>query len=56
MSFEAKVDWLERVFSNDVAVRQQAMDERLPEPLFETHEEFINALKELEVRRTKSWI
>ena len=47
MTYEEKQKWLERIFSNDPAVRRKAMEENIPRPLFETGEELGKAIDEL---------
>jgi hypothetical protein len=47
MDYQEKVRWLERIFSNDPLVRRRAMEENLPQPLFESREEFRKAIDEL---------
>jgi len=46
MTYQEKLEWLERLFSNDPAVRRKAMDEDVPQPLFQTGEELGKALDE----------
>ena len=38
---------MERVFSNDPVVRREAMEENIPQPLFENGEELREAIDEL---------
>lgn len=47
MDYQEKVKWLERVFSNDPRIRRKAMEENLPQPLFETREELGKAINDL---------
>jgi hypothetical protein len=46
MTYEEKLKWLGRLFSNDPSVRRQAMEEDIPQPLFQTGEEFGKAIDE----------
>ena len=47
MTCEEKLKWLERLFNNDPAMRRKAMEENIPQPLFETGEELGEAIDEL---------
>jgi len=47
MTYEEKLKWLERLFSNDPSVRKKAMEDNVPPPLFETGEELGRAIDEL---------
>ncbi|MDI6815214.1 MAG: hypothetical protein QMC90_03960 [Dehalococcoidales bacterium] len=53
MTYEEKVKWLERVFSNDPEVRRKAMGENLPQPVFETGEKLGTAIDELLATRKR---
>jgi hypothetical protein len=47
MIHEERLRWLERLFSNDPEVRRKAMEENIPQPLFETGKELGKAIDEL---------
>ena len=47
MTWREKLDWLRKIFSNDPAVRAEAMNTEVPQPLFESQEDFAEALKEI---------
>ena len=47
MNYEEKVKWLERIFSNDPKVRQEAVEKEPPQTIFETDEELGKALNDL---------
>jgi len=47
VNYEEKLKWLERIFSNDPRVRRKAMEENLPQPVFETGEELRKAIDDL---------
>jgi hypothetical protein len=53
MDYQEKVKWLERIFSNDPGVRRKAMEEDLPQPLFESGQELGKAIDELLARRKR---
>jgi len=53
MDYQEKVKWLERIFSNDPRVRRKAMEENVPQPLFETGEELGKAIDELLAARKR---
>ena len=46
MTYQEKLEWLGRLFSNNPAVRREAMDEGIPQPLFQTGEELGKAIDE----------
>ena len=45
MTYQEKLDWLRKIFSNDPTVRAEAMNTEVPQPLFESQEDFARALK-----------
>jgi hypothetical protein len=53
MDYREKVKWLERIFSNDPEVRRKAMEENVPQPLFETGEELGKAIDDLLATRKR---
>lgn len=53
MDHQEKVKWLERIFSNDPGVRRKAMEENLPQPLFETGEELGKAIDDLLAKKKR---
>jgi hypothetical protein len=53
MTYQEKLSWLERLFSDDRLVREQAREERVPQPLFGSGEELGKAIKELLARRER---
>ena len=48
MTYQEKLAWLGKIFSNDPQVRAEAMNTEIPQPLFEFQEDFARALEELE--------
>lgn len=44
MTFEEKVQWLNKLFSNSPTVRKEAMEQDVPQPVFESDEELSKAL------------
>ncbi len=48
MTDQEKLDWLRKIFSNDPRVRAEAMSTKIPQPLFNSQEDFAKALEELE--------
>ena len=53
MTYQEKLDWLEKIFSNDPRVRAEAMNTEIPQPLFESQDNFAKALKDLENERQR---
>lgn len=51
MTYEEKLKWLGRLFSNDPSVRRQAMEEDISQPLFQTGEELGKAIDEWRVHQ-----
>ena len=51
MTLEEKVSWLEQIFSNDSTIRDNAMKQELPQPMFNSNEELDKALEELARRK-----
>jgi len=47
MTYQEKLTWLRKIFSNDPRVRVEAMSAEIPQPLFESQEDFARALKDL---------
>jgi len=47
MTYQEKLDWLGKLFSNDPGIRAEAMSAEIPQPLFESQEDFAKALEEL---------
>lgn len=52
MTYQEKLHWLRMIFSNDPRVRTEAMSTEIPQPLFESQEEFDKALKDLNNEHT----
>ena len=48
MTYKEKLVWLRKIFSNDPRVRAEAMSAEIPQPLFESQEDFAKALEDLE--------
>ena len=48
MTYQEKLSWLRMIFNNDPRVRAEAMNAEIPQPLFESQEDFTRALEELE--------
>ena len=48
MTYQEKLAWLRKIFSNDPGVRAEAMSTEIPQPLFESQEDFAKALKDLD--------
>lgn len=46
MTYQDKLDWLGKLFSNNPVVHREAMDEDVPQPLFQTGEELGKAIDE----------
>ncbi len=53
-SYQEKLTWLRKIFSNDPQVRAEAISTEIPQPLFESQEEFTKALEELEYDRRRN--
>ena len=54
MTYQEKLAWLRRIFSNDPQVRTEAMNTEIPQPLFDSQEDFDKALKDLERPRKRT--
>ncbi|GAI60273.1 unnamed protein product [marine sediment metagenome] len=54
MTYQEKLDWLRKIFSNDPRVRAEAMNAKIPQPLFEFQDDLATALKELEHDRRRN--
>ena len=54
MTYQEKLDWLRKIKSNDPGIRAEAMSTEIPQPLFESQEDFARALKELEHDRRRN--
>lgn len=48
VTHQEKLNWLRKIFSNDPRVRAEAMSTEIPQPLFDSREDFTRALKEME--------
>ena len=48
MTYQEKLDWLRKIFSNDPRIRAEAMSAEIHQPLFESQEDFARALEDLE--------
>ena len=54
MTYQEKLDWLRKIFSSDPGIRDEAMSAEIPQPLFDSREDFARALKELEHDRRRN--
>ena len=54
MTYQEKLNWLKKIFSNDPRVRAEAMSTEIPQPLFDSQEDFDKALKDLERPRKRT--
>ena len=55
MTYKEKLNWLRRIFSNDPGIRAEAINTEIPQPLFDSQEDFARALEELENGGTGGW-